>query len=75
MGEEWGAGGAATAELGEGGQGGAGVRGSQKAAGPVSPSHTQTGVFFLGGRHICIILRVLNVQPVSYSYFNKATNQ
>lgn len=46
MGEERGAGGVVKGELGGGGQGGAGVRGSQKAAGPVSPSHTQTGVFF-----------------------------
>lgn len=38
-------------ELGRGGEGGAGVRGSQQAAGPVSPSHTHTQKYFFKGGH------------------------
>lgn len=42
-------------------------------------AHTQSFSFFppsfKGATQICIILRVLNFQPVSSSYFNKRTNQ
>lgn len=72
---------------GEGGTVGGGVGGvPQKAAGPVSLFHTCAHThtcthaypppwFKRRATQICIILRVLNFQPVSFFYFNKATNQ
>ncbi len=38
-------------------------------------THTLSFSFFKGATQICIIWRASNFQPVSYSYFNKATNQ
>lgn len=64
----------------EGGRGG-GLGGPSRPQGPSAHllhTHTHRSIFPLAlkeAAQICIILRILNFHPVSYSYFNKATNQ
>lgn len=66
-----------------GAEGEGGISEGRRACQPISRTYTHTCTrttpppthFKKGSTQICIILRVLNFQPVSSSYFNKATNQ